>query len=49
VKIHIGERQLSYWSTAQQDWVVATGKRTVYVGSSSRDIQHQTNIMVRAH
>jgi len=31
VKLHIGARQLSYWSAAKHDWVVAGGDRPVYV------------------
>ena len=46
VTIHVSERALSYWSTAQQAWVVATGQRTVFVGSSSRDLRLSTSIMV---
>jgi beta-glucosidase len=42
ITVHIGQRQLSYWSTVQQDWVVATGRRTVRVGSSSRDTRLTT-------
>ncbi len=38
VTLHVAPRQLQYWSTAQQKWITATGKRTVSVGSSSRDL-----------
>jgi len=41
VKLHIGARERSYWSTARHNWVVAAGDRPVYVGSSSRDIRLQ--------
>jgi beta-glucosidase len=41
VKLHIGARELSYWSTAKHDWILASGDRPVYVGSSSRDIRLQ--------
>jgi len=37
VTVRIDKRRLAYWSTAAQDWVVASGPRTVFVGSSSRD------------
>jgi beta-glucosidase len=36
VRIHIGARELSFWSTPQQRWVVANGRRRVWVGPSSR-------------
>ena len=39
VTIHVGARQLSYWSTQKSAWVVAHGYRPVLVGSSSRDIR----------
>jgi beta-glucosidase len=39
VTIHVDARELSYWSTDKDDWLVAGGDRPIYVGSSSRDIR----------
>ena len=39
VTIHAPERQLQYWSTKDGKWVLASGKRTVSVGGSSRDLR----------
>jgi len=39
VTLHVDERQLQYWSTKDTKWVTATGKRTVSVGASSRDLR----------
>lgn len=36
VSEHIGLRQMQYWSAAKQQWVTATGNRTVYVGDADR-------------
>ena len=42
VTIHVEPRQLQYWSTKGQKWTAPTGKRTVSVGASSRDLRlHQ--------
>lgn len=43
VTLHVPLRQLQYWSTADTKWVTATGKRTLSVGASSRDLRlHET-------
>jgi len=39
VTLHVPLRQLQYWSTANHAWVTASGKRTVSVGASSRDLR----------
>jgi len=39
VTMHVEPRQLQYWSTAETKWAAATGKRTVSVGASSRDLR----------
>ena len=42
VTLHVAKRQLQYWSTKDQKWTLPTGKRTVSVGASSRDLRlHQ--------
>jgi beta-glucosidase len=38
VSLHVPERQLEYWSTKDQKWVRGSGKRTINVGGSSRDL-----------
>jgi beta-glucosidase len=43
VTIHIGARELSWWSTEKHDWVIASGERPIQVGSSSRDIRLQAS------
>jgi beta-glucosidase len=46
VTIHVGARELSYWSTQTHGWVVAAGTRAIGVGSSSRDIKLKAEITV---
>ncbi|HEX7893124.1 MAG TPA: fibronectin type III-like domain-contianing protein, partial [Terriglobales bacterium] len=38
VTLHVPERQLQYWSTKEQNWIMPTGKRIVSVGGSSRSL-----------
>ena len=43
ITLHVAQRQLQYWSTKDQKWQTASGKRTISVGASSRDLRlHQT-------
>jgi len=44
VTLHVPERQLQYWSTANSKWETATGKRTLSVGASSRDLRVEQSI-----
>jgi len=44
VTLHVAPRQLQYWSTKEGKWVAATGKRTVSVGASSRDLRVEQSI-----
>jgi beta-glucosidase len=37
--LHIAPRQLQYWSTKDGRWITASGKRTLSVGASSRDLR----------
>ena len=41
VTLHVAPRQLSYWSSAGQRWILGTGVRRILVGSSSRDLPLQ--------
>ena len=34
VTLHVALRQLQYWNATTQQWLLATGNRTVYVGSA---------------
>jgi beta-glucosidase len=44
VTLHVPARQLQYWSTANSKWETATGKRTLSVGASSRDLRVEQSI-----
>jgi beta-glucosidase len=44
--LHVAPRSLQYWSTAQNKWMVPPGARTVYVGSSSRLVRLQADVIL---
>lgn len=39
VTVHVDRRALSYWSSTQHGWVLATGGRPLFIGASSRDVR----------
>ncbi|MGD2068485.1 MAG: glycoside hydrolase family 3 C-terminal domain-containing protein [Gemmatimonadota bacterium] len=39
VTLHVGAREMSFWSTGEGGWILPPGEREVMVGSSSRDIR----------
>jgi beta-glucosidase len=46
VTLHVEARRLQYWSKAAGKWQTAAGARTVYVGSSSRNMLLQAEITI---
>jgi beta-glucosidase len=44
--LHVAPRQLSYWSSPDQRWVLGTGSRQILVGSSSRDLPLQATAII---
>ena len=46
--MHVTPRALSSWSSAAQAWVLGTGPRTVFAGSSSRDLPLSVTVRVTA-
>jgi beta-glucosidase len=39
VTLHVSLRQLQYWSVARHDWAAPTGRRSIRIGASSRDLR----------
>ncbi|MGW1764304.1 beta-glucosidase [Streptomyces sp. NPDC002073] len=48
VAVDVDARTLSSWDPARPGWVLGTGRRTVYVGRSSRDLPLRAEAVVRA-
>ena len=46
IAVQVTARTLSSWDPKRHDWVLGTGRRTVWVGASSRDLQLRTNVEV---
>jgi beta-glucosidase len=44
--LHVAPRRLQYWSSADGKWQTAAGSRTVYAGSSSRDVRLQADVSI---
>jgi beta-glucosidase len=47
VQVHVGRRQLEYWSVAENQWLTAGGVRTFWVGGSSRNRRLEAKIAVK--
>ncbi|KAL5356299.1 putative beta-glucosidase D [Aspergillus floccosus] len=46
VKFELRRRDISHWDVIKQQWAVAPGEYTVYVGASSRDLRLQGRFFV---
>ncbi|WP_328497728.1 beta-glucosidase [Streptomyces sp. NBC_00414] len=46
ITVPVDERTLSSWDARRHDWVLGTGRRTVWVGASSRDLRLRTTAAV---
>jgi beta-glucosidase len=51
VSLEVPLRQLQYWSTSDQKWLVASGRRTVYVGDADAtgSLPLQTTVGIPSH
>ncbi|MEV0641437.1 glycoside hydrolase family 3 N-terminal domain-containing protein [Streptomyces sp. NPDC050619] len=48
VTVRVDARTLSSWDSARHDWVLGTGRRSVWVGASARDLRLRTSAEVGA-
>jgi beta-glucosidase len=46
VQLRIAPRTFQFWSTTENKWVFASGRRTLHVGGDSRDLSQTTNLDV---
>ncbi|MEU6140917.1 glycoside hydrolase family 3 N-terminal domain-containing protein [Streptomyces sp. NPDC047081] len=46
VEVEVSARTLSSWDPKRHDWVLGTGRRTVWAGASSRDLRLRTTVEV---
>lgn len=49
IAVEVSARTLSSWDPKRHDWVLGTGRRTVWVGASSRELRLRTDVEVREH
>ncbi|NGO12656.1 beta-glucosidase [Streptomyces sp. HC44] len=48
VTVRVDKRALSSWDAERDDWVLGTGRRTVWVGASAGDLRLRTAVEVHA-
>ncbi|MFD8305966.1 beta-glucosidase [Streptomyces sp. NPDC059690] len=46
VRVEVAARALSSWDPKRHDWVLGTGRRSVWVGASARDLRLRTSVEV---
>jgi beta-glucosidase len=49
ITLRVSRRELSYWSTEEQRWVLPQGERSIFVGGSSRDSRLQGQSRVESN
>lgn len=48
VEFTLGKRAFAYWNPALHDWHVQSGRFTIFVGASSRDLRLQADLTVQS-
>lgn len=46
VSFELRRRDVSYWDVMAQDWAVASGEYTIYVGTNSRDLGQSVTVSI---